>query len=143
MESGQELFNIARVRAPLAKRTDGAGEVILATSGTAVLVKIPTWMQGKYCEFKSVGGQSDVLFGDSTVAAVYGQASTVSSNTITVHAATGRRISDGETRSWRVPTPGDVGLERTATLYMSVISSGTAALHIGLGSDNLVGHTRG
>lgn len=144
MNAQQELYEIAKVRAPLAKRTDGAGEVILAVGSTSVRVQVPTWMQGKYCSFKSSGCISEVLFGSSSsVDVVYGQATGVVSEVMTVHANSGRRISDGETRQWRVPTPGDLGVIPGTTIYMSVESSATGTLHIGLESDNKVGHDKG
>lgn len=143
MDTLQELLSIAKVRGPLAKRADGAGEIILATSGTAVRVIIPTWLQGKTCSFKASGAACEVLFGGSTVEVVYGQATTVAAEAMTVHANTGRRLSTEETRDWKIPYANELGLGVGATLYMSVEAAAAGTLHIGLAQDSAIGHEPG
>lgn len=151
MDTLQELFNIARVRAPLAKGVGGtgAGEVILAVTATNSVFKVPDWMQGKACYFKANGANVEFIFAGKTVATaqtlVYGQVTAVDATTkvMTVNAATGRRINDGEAQPVRVPTPGDLGFIKDDGLYMSAIASTTGTLHIFLASESVVGQTKG
>lgn len=148
MDTLQELFNIARVRAPLAKNaTTGEGEIILTVTAANAVFKVPTWLMGRACYFEANGVNVEFLFGGKTVATapvlVYGQTTGVSSNVMTVNAATGRRIGDGKAQPIRVATPGDLGNQKTDDLYMSAIASGTGTLHIFLASDNPVGQARG
>lgn len=151
MDTLQELYNIARVRAPLAKNVGGtgAGEVILAVTSANAVFKVPDWMQGKACYFKANGANVEFIFAGKTVATaqtlVYGQVTAVDVTTkvMTVNAATGRRINDGEAQPVRVPSAGDIGNLKTDDIYMSAIASGTGTLHIFLASDSVVGQTRG
>lgn len=150
MDTLQELFNIARVRAPLAKNaTTGAGEVILAITSANAVFKVPDWMQGKACYFKANGTNVEFIFAGNTVATaqtlVYGQVTAVDGTTkvMTVNAATGRRVNDGEAQPVRVATPADLGNVKTDAIYMSAIGLGAGTLHIFLASDAVVGQTKG
>lgn len=113
----------------------GQGEVCLAVSGTAILIAIPSWMQGKLCEFTAIGAGVDVLYGAGSgmTAAVYNQATTVdgTSKALTVHAASGRNIPSTTTRRWMVPPAG------SGVTHMSIIASGAGFLSIGVISSTL------
>ena len=126
----QELVaKVSKVMPALAKTADGAAEIVLSVSGTAVLVAIPSWLAGRYVEVTMDGAEADVLFGASDVVAVYGQVSSVDGTTkaITTHVSSGRHLADGVTRSWIIPMPS------TAT-HMSVIASAAGKLYIGSSS---------
>lgn len=128
MSDLQALALAARPRAPLAKKSDGSGEITVAISATHAVMAIPSWLAGKLCEFHASGAGADVLFGTSAAVEVtYGQASSIDGTTkaVTVNAVTGRRIGSGETRRWVMPTPDQA-------THMAVEASGDGTLHIGV-----------
>lgn len=133
---------IARVRGPMPKDSVGAGEVNLAVSGTAIAIVIPTWMQGKMCEFTAYtsttsldAGGVDVLYlaDKGGTACVYQQTTAVDGTTkaLTVSAATGRHIVSGQTRKWLVPKAG------SGITAMSIIASAAGFIQIGLASESV------
>lgn len=92
------LNEAAIVFAPKAGRV-----IVLAITTTAARFQIPADFRGVQCRWTMVGAAADIAFGDSAVAVTYAQASGVSSEVITVNAASGGHLFDGIERHFFMP----------------------------------------
>lgn len=101
------------------------GVIALAVTDTAARFAIPTAIAGKVCTFVCNGADADILFGASTVAVVYGQASTVNAEAITVHASTGGHLENGVPRRFLVPRP-----DQCTHFSVDCVGSGSGTLYI-------------
>jgi hypothetical protein len=99
--------------------------IVLSVTDTAARFEIPARIRGKLCAFLSDGADCDVLFGGSTVAAVYGQASTVNTQVITEHTQSGGHLVSKVEKLVRVPK--DPGITHFS---VDCVGSGTAKLYI-------------
>ncbi len=88
----------AYVTAPMTSRV-----IRLAVTDTAARFAIPAGFAGMPCEWTLDGADGDIVFGGSSVAAVYDQASSVASEAITVHASSGQRLKNGVSRYFVMP----------------------------------------
>lgn len=119
----QILEIIGKILGPNRPADGNGGEIMLAVSGVAIRVQIPTWLAGCYAEFTAIDANVEVLEGGSAVAAVYGQVSSVGSEVITTNAATGRRLVQGTTRAWVVSRAANA-------THLSIIASGAGFIQI-------------
>ena len=82
-----------------------SGEVITLTiTTTAARFAIPSAFAGMPCTWIMEGEDADVLWGDSSVAVTYGQASTVTSQSITVSTGSGVRLQNGIASYYVMPS---------------------------------------
>jgi hypothetical protein len=77
------------------------------------------------CEWVVYGTDADVVFGTSTVVADYDAESGVGSNVITPDVNTGRRLTDGVSRYWVMPS-----IVAGVTTHFSIDGLGTGKLEI-------------
>jgi hypothetical protein len=103
----------------------GNEAIALAVTATAARFAIPTRLRGHLCAFLSDGADCDVLFGTSTVAAVYGQASGVSSEVITPHAQTGSHLISKVQRLIRIPKD-----PKVTHFSVDCVAAGSGTLYI-------------
>lgn len=101
---------------------------VLSVTDTVARFIIPTTWAGKYCTFQMVGAKADINFGSSSVTCVYGQASTVSTEAITLHTSSGRHMEDLTEYSWQMPEA-----ERATHFAVDCVGSGSGKLYITLG----------
>ncbi len=99
--------------------------VVLAVTDTAARFVVPTSIAGRLCEFLSDGADCDVLFGGASVACVYGQASSVTTEVITTHASSGAHLVSKVAKLLRIP-------RTDVATHMSVdcVGSGSGKLYI-------------
>jgi len=105
----------------------GRGVIALSVTDTAARFQVPTSWAGKLVIMTSNGADCDVLFGGSTVACTYGQASGVSTEVITINAATGAHLENGISRSFRLPRA-----EIATHFSVDCVGSGTSTLYLEL-----------
>lgn len=102
----------------------------MSVTDTAARFQIPAAFAGQLVIMTSNGADCDVLFGGSTVACAYGQASTVNSEAITVHAQTGAHLENGIPRAFRFPR-----LEVATHFSVDCVGSGTSTLYLEIAAD--------
>jgi len=100
--------------------------VVLPITATAARFAIPSAWRGRVVELMSDGADADYLFGPSTVACVYGQASGVAAEVITPHAASGGHLVSKVGVLVRVPGKDDPSTH----LSVDCVAAGTANLYI-------------
>lgn len=115
------LQRAANVAPPLS----GKNVINLSVTDTAARFIIPTALFGKFATLTMIGAKADIVFGGSSVACAYGQASTVSSEAISLHASSGRHLPDGVPVSFQFPESKKAG-------YFSVdcVAAGSGVLNI-------------
>lgn len=100
--------------------------VSLAVTDTVALFVIPSWLRGRRCRLTMRGAKAAIIFGDSTVVAVYAQNNTVDgSGNITAHAGVGDALDDAVSVEYTIPAD-------TAVTHFSVdcVASGSGRLII-------------
>lgn len=112
----------ADVRAPRASEVYGD-----ATAATPQRFEIPSDWNGNYVTFQAQGEAIQVLFGDSTVSVTMDQDSSVSTETLTVNAATGWEIPADTSADFRV-LDGDT--------HFAVVAAGTSGRWVARLSNN-------
>jgi len=103
-----KLDDAAFVAAPISGSGDQAveatqsvdGVMCLATSSSSQRIKIPEKWRGRYLCFQALTLDVDVLVGTSSVSVTVNQVSTVSSEELTLNAATGGTVSAGTKDQW-------------------------------------------
>ncbi len=113
----------ADVRAPKASEVYAD-----ATAASSQRFEVPSAWNGNYVSFQAHGEAIQVLFGDSTVSVTLDADSTVSSEELTVNAATGWEIPADTSVDFRV-LDGDT--------HFAVVAAGTSGRWVARLSNNL------
>jgi hypothetical protein len=113
----------ASICAPIAGRV-----IVLSVTDTAARFAVPDSCYGRFMTMVMDGSDADVVFGSSSVSCTYGQASSVSSEAITISAASGGHLKDG------VAVPSRFPIKEKATHFsVDCKGSGSGKLYIYVG----------
>jgi hypothetical protein len=113
----------ASVEAPLTGNC-----AVLSVTDTAARFAIPATWAGKFVTLLMDGCDADIVFGGSSVSCTYGQTSSVTSEAITINAASGMRLKDGAYGGFQMPLAA-----RATHFSVDCVASGSGKLYIYLG----------
>lgn len=113
----------ASICAPISGRV-----IVLSVNDTVARFAVPTSCYGKFMTMIMDGSDADIVFGGSSVSCTYGQASSVTSEAITISAASGAHLKDGVAVSSRFPVK-----EKATHFAVDCKGSGSGKLYIYVG----------